>query len=134
MSAIAGRKALVKVSTTESSGYTTVKGIKSVSVTENGAQIDVSEFGDSWKNNLRGLLDAQISLQGNLDPTDTTGQSVIRDAFLNDTPLFMQVLWDGTNGVQMQVQVTKWQADAGVEKEVSLAIDASQTGGVTLVP
>lgn len=131
--ALAGRKTVVKAATTQAGPYTVVAGIKQANVEMDGAQIDVSEFGVNWKETLRGMLDAKITLSGNYIPTDTNGQLVIRSAFINDTPLWLEVLPDGTTGFQMQTQVTKFGVDAGVDKEVSVTIDGSQTGGITFI-
>lgn len=39
--------------------------------------LEISQFGDTYKNRMGGLLDTAVSLSGNLDPTDTNGQNVL---------------------------------------------------------
>lgn len=133
MPALAGRKSLVKVCTTSGGTFVTVKGIKQITFSRDGALIDVSEFGDDWKRNIRGMLDATFDLQGNYEPSDTTGQGVLDAAFLASTDVFIQYLPDGVAGWQMQATITKFSTDSGVDKEVSLQVSGNQTGGLTII-
>jgi predicted secreted protein len=133
MTALAGRKSLVKVCTTSGGSFVNVKGIKQITFSRDGALIDVSEFGDDWKRSLRGILDATFDLQGNYEPSDTTGQGVLETAFMAGTDVFIQYLPDGTAGWQMQATITKFSADSGVDKEVSLQVSGNQTGGITII-
>lgn len=131
--ALAGRSSLVKVATASAGPFTTVQGIKSITFSRDGALIDTSAFGATYKQSLRGMLDATFDLQGNYLKTDTTGQGVLDSAFTNGTDVWIQYLPDGLTGYQMQATITKFATDSGVDKEVSLSISGNQTGGVTTV-
>lgn len=51
-------------------------------------QMESSEFGDNWKKYEFGMKDGgQISFDGLLDPSDTTGQQALQKANLDNTDL-----------------------------------------------
>lgn len=133
MPALAARKALFKVCTTSGGTFATVAGIKNVTFSRDGQLIDTSAFGEDWKSALVGMLDATLDIQGNYRPDDTDGQVVMDSAFTNGTDLFIQWLPDGTTGWQMQVMITKFATDGGVDTAVGLSVSANQTGGVTAI-
>lgn len=134
MPALAARKALFKVSTTADGSFATVLGIKNVTFSRDGQLIDTSSFGEDWKSALVGMLDATLDIQGNYRPDDTGGQVVMDTAFTAGSDLFIQWLPDGTNGWQMQVMMTKFATDGGVDTAVGLTVSANQTGGVSVIP
>jgi hypothetical protein len=39
--------------------------------------LEISQFGDTYKNRMGGLLDTSVNISGNLDPTDTNGQNIL---------------------------------------------------------
>jgi predicted secreted protein len=135
MSATAGKKTRVKVSTTAGGAgtYTTALGIKNVSIELDGEMVDVSSFGSDWKEKLQGLKDSKITMGGNYEPGDTTGQGALRSAWLNDTEAWIQVLVDGTLGFKVQIKVAKFGVDSEVSDKVGVSIDAEGTGVVSII-
>lgn len=134
MSGIAGRSTLVKVSTSSGSGYNTVAGLKSANHSIDAAAIDDNEFGVVWVQKIQGLKDGKLSLSGQYRPSDTTGQVVIQTSLLDDSDLFVEVLFDGTNGWRQQMRCSKFAADASLEGIVGVSIELEGTGAITAVP
>jgi len=102
----------------------------------NGATIDVTKFGDNDIERIIGLRDANWSLNGRYDPTDTTGQVVIRTALLNDSPLYLQFEFApgasaGSKGFHQQVVPTKFDIKATAAGTVDISITADSTGAIT---
>lgn len=133
MAATAGKKALLKVATTQAGPYTTVKNVKASTPELDAQNLDISQLGDDWISRIQGMKDAKVSASGQYDLADTTGQVVIVNAFLNDTPLYIQVLINGVNGFQMQVKVAKVSSSLSTSGEAQVSFDFEQTGGVTLI-
>lgn len=102
-----------------------------------GDNIDITSFGDctnSLIDRIQGLVDSSYSLSGFYDPTDTTGQVLIRNALLNDTQVYVQFLADGTNGFQQEVKVATFEISATVDGVVNISIDLEGTGAITSIP
>lgn len=60
-------------------------GVASLSGVETDL-LDKTQFGDNWKQWEMGLKDGgELTFSGLFDPTDTTGQDVLRDANENNT-------------------------------------------------
>jgi predicted secreted protein len=131
--ATAGKDTRVKVSTTSGGSFAAVAGIKSANMELAGNNIDVSKFGDDFVSRIQGLKDATYSLDGQMDGTDTTGQNIVRSAYLNDTALFVQFLGDGTAGFQHEVKVAKYAESSAVDGVVEVSIDLEGTGAITTV-
>ena len=70
-------------------GITKIIGLGTWSI--NGVtseQLEDTEFGDNWKTFLYGMKDGgQVSFAGYYDSSDSTGQTVMRTANENETPL-----------------------------------------------
>ena len=130
-----GRKITISTGT----DGTTWSGIGECDTAElsiNGATIDVTKFGDDDIERIMGLRDANWSLSGRYDPTDTTGQVVLRDSLLNDTPVYLQFEFApgasaGSKGFHQQVIVTKFDIKAAVAGTVDVSITADSTGAIT---
>lgn len=133
--ALPGKNTLVKVSTTAggAGAYTTVDEIQSVDFNESGASIDVTKFDDDWISRIQGLKDCKWSLKGFWDPADTNGQLAIRNAWLNDTELWVQILPNGTTGFKQQVLVSSFNISTGVSGVAEVSIDLEGTGAIAAV-
>ena len=131
--ALAGKNVLVQASTDDIT-YNTIKELNDVSFTVDGDNIDVTEFLDQYMNRIQGLKDVSMSMSGFWDPTDTTGQVAIRNALVNDTAIFAQVLWDGTNGFKAEFKVASFEQSAAVDGAVEVSIDLEGDGAVSAVP
>jgi predicted secreted protein len=131
---VAGRKSSILVSTTVGGSYSQVQGVKSITHTLNGTMVDDSEMGVNWNQRIQGLKDCKVSFTGGRRSADTNGQEIIKTAFLNDTDLYVQVLWDGTNGYQFYGKVSKFEVQTSVEGKAELSCDIEGSGAVTAKP
>lgn len=137
MPALAGKKARLKVSTTSGGTYNDVQGGGTFSHDMSANNIDDSEFGVDYVARIQGLKDGRISWSGKLVPGDTNGQTVVKNAYLNDTPLFVRALPDNGvtagAGAQQEMKVSSWRVDASVPDRVTLAIEFEGSGVITSV-
>lgn len=135
MSATAGKKTRVKVSTTAGGAgvYTNALGIKQASIKLGADMVDISTLGSDFKDKLQGLKDSQITMTGNYEPGDTTGQGALRSAWLNDTEAWVQFLVDGVLGFKVQVKVANFQVDSDVSDKGGVTIDLEGTGIVSVI-
>jgi len=131
--AIAGKSMAVRVATTAAGTYTSVAEIKEASMSHAGNNQDISTFGSAWVLRLQGLKDATYSLSGFYNPTDTNGQVAIRNAWLNDTPLFVQFLPNGTNGFRQEVRVSSYEVSASADGAQEVSIELEGTGAIVAV-
>jgi len=129
--ALAGKNLVVQVSTATGGTYNTVADINSATMTHAGNTIDVSAMGTDYIQRIMGLKDCTYSIGGFYDPTDTTGQVRIRNAWLNDTALFVAFLPDGSTGFKQEVKVSNFEISASADGAVELSIDVEGTGAVS---
>jgi hypothetical protein len=139
MPGIAGKAARVKISTTAGGAgvYSVMLGVKSVSATVDGQQVDDSEMGVDWMQRIQGIKDAKYSIQVNRRTADATGQNACLSALINDTEIWVQFLPDnGTTaniGFKQQVRVAKFAADAAIDGGNGATIELEGTGPITLL-
>lgn len=133
--ALAGKAVVVKVSPTAGGAgvYTAVAGLKSINGSIDGTNLDTTVFTDTFMERIQGLKDGKYSLGGFYTPSDTNGQLAIQNALLNDSVLYIQYLYNGTNGFQQLVKVSKFSVDAAVEKTVDVSIELEGAGPITLI-
>lgn len=129
--ALAGKNVVVEVSTNDTL-YNAVKEINDMSISASGDNIDITEFGDDFINRLQGLKDCTFSLSGFYDPTDTTGQVVIQNAWLNDSILYVRIKPNGVAGFKQEVKVSTFEVSASVDGAVEVSIDLEGSGNVTI--
>lgn len=134
--AMKGAASLVKASATAggAGAYTTVAEIRSATMNLGAGEIDVAAFGSVWDDLIQGLKNVTFSLTGFYKPGDTDGQIAFRDAFINDTEVWVQFLPDGTNGFKAKVLVSKFDVDTSVENAVNLSIELKGKGAIVAVP
>lgn len=110
--ATAGKNLDVRVSTAATGTFNSVADLNEASISQSGNNQDVSTFDSDWIRRIQGLKDASYSLSGFYNPTDAAGQTLLRTSWLNDTPLFVQSLPDGTTGFQQEVKVSTFEVSA----------------------
>ncbi len=134
-SSTAGKKSLLQVSSVAGGAgtYYTVLGIESLTWNIAGANVDDSEMGVDWVQRIQALKDCKVSASGGRRQADATGQGAVLSALVNDTELWMKVLYDGTHGFKQQCVVAKFDTDGKVADKVTVAIDLEGTGVVTLI-
>jgi predicted secreted protein len=133
MATVAGKNSRLKVCTTSTGTYAVVTGVKSFNHAIDGAMIDDSEMGVLYVQRIQGLKDGKVTVQGSRRTDDTTGQEIMQSSFLNDSDLFVQVLFNGTNGFKQQMRVSKWTTDTSVEDKVAWSCELEGTGAITAV-
>lgn len=133
MPSVAGKSAVVSAATTSGGTYNAIAGIKSFNHAIDGASIDDSEMGVAWVQRIQGLKEGKLSIQGAYRSDDTTGQVRVRSALLNDTDLFIRVLYNGTAGFQQQMRCSKFQVDSDVADKATVTIELDGTGTVTAI-
>lgn len=134
MAILAGKNLVVSVSTTTGGTYYAVAGMNDASMSMSADNQDITVFGDTFIAKLQGLKDVSYSLSGFYDTADTNGQIVLRDAFLNDTALFVKFLADGTNGWKQEVKVASFDISGTVDGIVELSIELEGSATITAVP
>lgn len=132
-----GRKIQVSVST-DDTAYNAVGEMNSVEMNMQGNTLDVTAFGDDDVARILGLRDCSWSLSGWYDPTDATGQIAIRDALLNDTPLYVKVLLAptataGLQGFKQQVIPATYNPKGAVAEVIAVDFALDGSGPVTAV-
>lgn len=130
--AVSGRNTLIKVSK-DGTTFNTVAELNEGTATIEGDNQDVTRFGDSFVRRILGLKDTSYELSGFRDASDTDGQEAILDSLLNDEPLFVQFLGDGSTGFQQEVKVSSFEESSSVDGVVEISIELEGTGPVTRV-
>jgi len=74
--------------------------------------LEITQFGDSYKNRMAGLKDTNFSFSGNYYPGDTTGQ----DELVPGDTIYIGVYPQGTGvaGTQVKAIVETFELNAGV--------------------
>lgn len=120
--ALKGRSMKVKTGT-DGTAWNDVLGIKEASMQNGADNQDISTFGDTFIKRLQGLKDVSYSMSGNYEPTDSTGQMALRDAWLNDTTAYIAFLPDGAAGFEQKVLVSNFEISGAVDGVVEVSID-----------
>lgn len=130
--ALAGRKLKVNVSGNGTT-FNEVLQLNEATMTSEAENQDVSTFGSDFIQRIQGLKDTSYSLNGFYAPENTEGQLAIREAWLNNTPLYLQFLPDGTTGFQQEVKVSSFEVTASAEGTVEVAIEVEGSGAITAI-
>lgn len=130
--AYAGKHVVVEVST-DDTVYNVVAEINDMTGSFEADNIDVSVFGADFISRIQGLKDGSWSLSGFLDPNDTDGQVAVREAWLNDTDLWIRVYPTPGEGFKQQVKVASYEVTAAVDGAVELSLELEGNGPITIV-
>lgn len=135
MTAFAGRQTVVNASV-DGTTWHAIGELNSVEIAIGGNPIDVTQFGVSDVQRILGLRDTPWTLSGFYDPTDTNGQNVILSALLNNTALYLQVMFNpsgtsGQKGFHQQVIPTKFDVKGDPASAQTVSISADSTGAIT---
>jgi predicted secreted protein len=128
-----GIDTLVKVSVDDSTYYTLAE-FKEAEQTFTANNEDVTVFGDEWVNKAYTLNDASYSINGFFDNSDTNGQTAAINAMINKSALYVQILFDGTNGYKQEVKVGSINISSSPDKYVAISMEFQGSGAVTAVP
>jgi hypothetical protein len=117
MAELAGKTNIVYVLTgtdamTDGTGAK-VEGVDSSSYNQLCDLLEITQFGDSYKDRLAGLKDTNVTLSGNYYPGDTNGQDVLDDP---GTTVYIGVYPQGiaVAGKQVKAIIESFEISAGV--------------------
>jgi predicted secreted protein len=141
MPALKGRQFEFHVSAEAAANFNEVHGLNDASMSHSADNLDVTEFGDVYVRRIQGLKDGSYSLGGHYDPTDTTGQGLIRTTWLSDSDpaLYARFLHSpnataGANqGFQQKVVVSSFEISASADGTQELSIELEGDGAITAV-
>lgn len=90
---------------------------------------------DGWRSRVKGLKDWSVSAPAFFDPAETA-LTIIRDAWLNNNPLIVRYLPDGSSGFHGQVQVENFNlsGDVGSLEGVDISLQADGELKLTNIP
>ncbi|WP_134705092.1 phage tail tube protein [Ammoniphilus sp. YIM 78166] len=128
-----GKSLRVKVGTATGGPFNDVQDLNDASMSIDGDNQDISTFNSDYVKRLQGLKDANYSLSGFYKPDDTNGQAIIRAALINDTPLFVQFLPDGTTGFKQEVKVASFEVSGAADGVIEVSIDLEGSDAISLV-
>lgn len=94
---------------------------------------DDTEFTDTWKSNLPGLLGASGSFKGCMDPDDTNGQVALDTAMLAGTTVALKLYVNTTNYWSLTARLTDHKSSNKVDGKVEVEYGFESTGEVTFV-
>lgn len=130
---------LVRVATVEAGPYNTIQLLRSLTSPrsrEGSARVYV--MGATEAKQKAGRKVNTYELDGLLDLSDTTGQTVLRDAYENDTYIFAQLIYNDAattgqpEGVQAKVKVTQFAVSGEREGDfVGVSFTLEGTGVTT---
>lgn len=124
MAALAGNGGLVKI------GTNTVALMDSWELSPSADMLDITSFGDSWKNKIAGLKDWNAKISGKYDMTDINGQAALWTAFLNGTTVSLKLYVDDTHYLSGSAFVKSMSPKVGVADVESVDIELDGAGAV----
>ena len=111
MAELAGRQAVIKIDVTDAGAGTLIDGVDNHTYKDLCDMLDISKYGNEYKNRMGGLKDTNVTLSGNYNPSDANGQlKIVPGDFV-----WLQVLPDGTNGKKVKMIVEDFTLQAPVE-------------------
>ena len=127
-----GHTTVIEVSTDDIT-YNEVDGILDYNFDMSNDVVDITAYEDtaSAHERLLSLQDTSISLGGDYEHADVNGQLVLRNAFLNNTSVYVKILHNGTNGHKVQCLVTKLIIGAEVDEKVAVEFELTGIGLTT---
>ena len=111
MAELAGRQAVIKIDVTDAGEGVLIDGVDNHTYKDLCDMLDISKYGNAYKNRMGGLKDTNVTLSGNYNPSDTTGQLVL----VAGDFVWLQVLPDGTAGKKVKMIVEDFTKQAPVE-------------------
>ncbi|HEV2583781.1 MAG TPA: phage tail tube protein [Ktedonobacteraceae bacterium] len=123
----------VKVGTS-ASPTNKVAGVSDISLPFAAAEYDVSNMdvaNNGWQQYIPGLKGAKNALKVWYDPTDTNGQLVLQNAWVNGTLLYFIVSINGTNTATFTAYVSDMSQHGPVNNANEATYTLQMTGSVT---
>lgn len=130
MGELAGRLAVIKIDVTEAGAGVAIDGVDNHTYKDLCDMLDISKYGNAYKNRMGGLKDVNVTLSGNYNPADANGQlAIVPGDFV-----WLQVLPDGTNGKKVKMLVEDFTRQAPVEGKQTFSATLQGTEAPTNVP
>lgn len=127
--AVAGKNGRIEV------GSDTTKkivGIKNWSLELSLDTLETTALGDDWKNYISGLKEWSASSDGNYAvTTDTTGQTVLQDAFLSGESVVVKLFVDEENYYSGRAIISSLSIEDPVDDIVNISIEFTGTDVLT---
>lgn len=135
-----GKNIQVLVSTDDTS-YTPVAGLNNASMSANGDDVDITQFGDAQVKRIIGLRDNGYNLSGQLVLDSATGlpepgQKILEDHALglaSTDNLYIKILWNGTKGFKQKVICSSFERQGQVRGAVEINIQLQAAGAISRV-
>lgn len=117
--------------------FAEVPGINSVSVSTERDELEITDFESNagTRDRIMGLKSYGVSMSGHF--SGDADQAAVRtyiDTAASTDKAAIQVLWDGTNGVQIPVIGTSYEVSAELESTVEFSSEFSSAGVIVAVP
>lgn len=125
MTAVVGFEGHVKI------GTHVVVLLNSWELSSSADILDITSFGDDWKNKLAGLKDWNAKASGQYDFSDTDGQKAIWDAFLAGSTVGLELSPDGTQKFTGNAYIKSPPIKAGVADTVTVEFDFEGNDAIT---
>lgn len=113
-----------------------VSGLTDIASPFTRAQYDVTNMDagttNGWQQFIPGLGGGKVTLKANYDPSDTNGQVVLQNGWLNGTLLYFIESLNGTNTATYTGYVDGFQPHAPVNNKNDVTFLITITGAVTL--
>ena len=115
-------------------GGSNVAYISNFSVEETRDMVEISRFGQSYKEKRPALYSWTASADGTADFADALGQSVLRKAMLDGTKVDVKFYLDADNGVYLSGSafVESFSVEMSAEDQATVSISLSGTDALAL--
>ena len=131
--ALTGEKGAIKLK--GSSTSTIVKKMNKWEITVSVETVDTSTFdSNGWAENATSLKSWEITLEGILDTTDTTGQQALLNSLLNREPVDVELFVDKsseTADYTGKILVTEYSTGAALKDALAVSISGIGSGALT---
>jgi|SRR6185312_9259708 len=115
------------------SGFITIGGVKNATFGPKRDMLDISTLGGgAAKAKLAGMTDGQVSIDGDFIAGDT-GQAAMRAAWASGADLYIQLLFDGTNGYYVKTKISQFDIKGATASTVSFSATCEFNSGITAV-
>lgn len=125
MAALAGYGGSAKI------GAQLVANIGEWDLTADTNMLDVTYFGDQWKDQLAGIHMWSGQLVGRLDASDTQGQIALQNAYLNGTTVSLSLTGNGTNNYTGTAYIKTLNIKTPASGSVDVTFSIEGTGPLT---
>jgi predicted secreted protein len=121
-------KVRIRTTTGAGSDSDALGGCNDVSFPRSRDELDVTEFGDSAKDRLAGLKDAEFSLSGNWPGAADTGYARLETAYGDGSTVHVVYLPNGTTGFELQAKVLSLELSGSVDGLVTFSASCKGIG------